>query len=726
MQRRAIRTGLALGVCVAALACGPGTAHAQDAANIPPAEPAPTDAPPADNGQDILSVDAPMADLPDLGVDWPDATPLPALPPLPPPPAPPPIADGAAGATANADAPNAHVDIATDDVAAPPQAEDVDIATGALPVQVDDGAAILAGDSGNMRYHVELQGLDDIANRRFQTRFDALSTLLAGGDAAASAAQILRRAREDSQLLDQLLDNDGYYDAMVSHSFARDADGVVIRYYIAAGPRYHYDAVTLPGLETLHDAGEVARITRLFGINVGDAVLADRIAKSQSVLAAELPETGYPFARVGQESLIVDHDSMAAQLTQPIEPGARLRFGRILADDGGLFGAPHLVRIARFQTGEMFRQSGIEDLRRAIIATGLAASVRIEPQPSQDGASTDIAVHVAPGPLRSLTGAIGYGTGDGYRIELGWQHRNLFPPEGALSLRGVLGTREQLGSVSFRRQNWQGRDRTLTIELLASNANLPAFDARTIRVAARIERTSTLLYQKHWTWSLESELIGTDERAFVQPRMALVSRRYAIASIGGYVAYDGSNDLLDPTRGFRVSARLFPEISFQDQFFGYARAQIDASGYWPLAGRSILAGRLRLATIAGASRDAIAPSRRLYAGGGSSVRGFGYQAVGPRDPLGNPLGGRSLGEFSLEARVPVWGAFSLVPFVDGGAIGSGAMLHGSDFADMRFGAGLGVRYASNFGPIRVDVGTPINPRPGDNRIAVYVSLGQAF
>ncbi len=706
MQRRAIWTGLTLGVCFAALTGLAAPTYAQDAATAPPVE----------NADDILSVDAPMADLPDLGVDWPDATPLPVLPPFSPPP---PVAD------AGADAPNASADLATsgDDMAID---DDVEIATGALPTPQDDGAAILAASDGSLPYHVELQGLDGVANRRFQTRFDELSTLLAGADDGGSAAQILRRAREDGELLDQLLDNDGYYDAMVRQSFARDAYGIVVRYFIEAGPRYHYDAVTLPGIETLGDAGEIARITRLFGINAGDAVIADRIVKSQAVLAAELPETGYPFAVVGDEALVVDHDSMGAQLTQPVQPGARLLFGQIIADDGGLFGAPHLARIARFQSGEMFRQSAIEDLRRAIIATGLAASVRIEPQPSTDGTSTDIAVNVVPGPLRSLTGAIGYGTGDGYRIELGWQHRNFFPPEGALSVRGVLGTREQLGSVSFRRHNWRGRDRVLTIELLASNANLPAFDAQTIRFAARVERASTLLYQKIWTWSLESELIGTDERAFVQPRMALVSRRYAIASVGGQIGYDGSNDLLDPTRGYRVSARLFPEISFQDQFFGYVRAQVDASGYWPLSGRSILAGRVRLATIAGASRDAIAPSRRLYAGGGSSVRGFGYQAVGPRDPLGNPLGGRSLGEFSLEARVPVWGAFSIVPFVDGGAIGSGAMLHGSDFDAMRFGAGLGVRYASNFGPIRVDVGTPINPRPGDNRIAVYVSLGQAF
>ncbi len=120
---------------------------------------------------------------------------------------------------------------------------------------------------------------------------------------------------------------------------------------------------------------------------------------------------------------------------------------------------------------------------------------------------------------------------------------------------------------------------------------------------------------------------------------------------------------------------------------------------------------------------AIAPSRRFYAGGGASVRGYGYQDIGPRDPNGAPVGGRSLTEFSIEARVRAFGNFGIVPFLDAGNIYTSAL---PKLSDMRFGTGLGLRYYSNFGPIRIDVGTPIRRRPGEPRVAVYVSLGQAF
>ncbi len=111
------------------------------------------------------------------------------------------------------------------------------------------------------------------------------------------------------------------------------------------------------------------------------------------------------------------------------------------------------------------------------------------------------------------------------------------------------------------------------------------------------------------------------------------------------------------------------------------------------------------------------------AGGGASVRGYGYQAIGPRyGEDDDPVGGKSLAEFSLEGRIR-FGNFGVVPFVDAGNISTSFLPR---FRDLRVGAGIGVRYYSNFGPIRVDVGTPINPQSGDPKIAVYVSLGQAF
>ena len=208
----------------------------------------------------------------------------------------------------------------------------------------------------------------------------------------------------------------------------------------------------------------------------------------------------------------------------------------------------------------------------------------------------------------------------------------------------------------------------------------------------------------------------------VQPRQT-----YFIGAVPLFAQLDTSDSLLDPTKGFRAGLRLSPEVSRTNKMQSYyLRAQFDGSTYQRVTDKVVVAGRLRLGTIVGADLANIAPSRRLYSGGGGSVRGYGYQRIGPRDASGNPTGGRSLVEGAVEARIQTGffdGALSVVPFLDAGSVSQSVT---PDLGTVRFGAGVGVRYNTGFGPLRFDIATPINPAPGDSRIAVYVSLGQAF
>ena len=158
----------------------------------------------------------------------------------------------------------------------------------------------------------------------------------------------------------------------------------------------------------------------------------------------------------------------------------------------------------------------------------------------------------------------------------------------------------------------------------------------------------------------------------------------------------------------------------------YARVQFDLSAYRAVGRRVVLAARARVGSIPGTALANIAPSRRFYAGGGGSVRGYGYQEIGPRNTAGDPSGGRSLVELSVEARIGTGlldGAVELVPFLDAGTVAESIA---PTLTGLRYGAGLGLRYKTGFGPIRLDLGTPLNPRPGDSRITVSVALGQAF
>ncbi|HEX4762619.1 MAG TPA: BamA/TamA family outer membrane protein, partial [Sphingomicrobium sp.] len=223
-----------------------------------------------------------------------------------------------------------------------------------------------------------------------------------------------------------------------------------------------------------------------------------------------------------------------------------------------------------------------------------------------------------------------------------------------------------------------------------------------------------------------AELLATDERGVFGSGGLKDTRTFLIAATPASLGYDGSDNLLDPTTGFRLSGRVSPEISARGGSFTYARTQLDASAYKPVSDRVVAAGRIRLGTIVGAGAFQIAPSRRFYSGGGGSVRGYGYQQLGPKDMDGDPVGGRGLAEFALEARIRLkqfGGNFGIVPFFDGGSLTEKSL---PDFRDWRFAVGLGARYYSSFGPIRIDLGVPLNRRKGDGPVAVTVSLGQAF
>lgn len=572
----------------------------------------------------------------------------------------------------------------------------------------------------------------------FLQRFREISTVVALDSDEDNLAQLAARAREDQELLLRLLRIYGYYGADILRSVggispgeedAAAAERGRVRFDIYPGTQFTYGAIDLGNLQSAPDA-DILR--EEFAIYPGDPVLQDTIVDERYELDELMGESGYAFAKIDEPSLLIDHDRIEGDLTLSVEPGGVYNFGDVVSSNPGFLSSEHLADIARFEPGDLYRRSDELDLRRAILATGLVSSVTISrrqteaPAPGDPG-TVAMDVDIVPGPLRTLAGSIGYGTEEGFKLAASWEHRNLFPPEGLLRVRGILGTQEQLFGVTFRRNNWRGRDRVLTFDAYASTIDTQLYDARTIAVLGRFERLSTLLFQKPFTWAFGAEILATQERETSDTGIAQPRQTYFVAGVFGEAQLDTTDSLLNPTRGFRIGGRLAPEASRTNDLNSfYVRGQIDGSYYQPIGDTIVAAGRVRLASIPGAPLDAIAPSRRLYAGGGGSVRGYGYQTIGPRDIAGEPSGGRSLIELSGEARIKtplLGGAVSVVPFIDAGTVSRGTT---PDFDSIRVGVGIGGRYETGFGPIRVDVGFPLNPGPDDSSFAVYVGIGQAF
>ncbi len=611
-------------------------------------------------------------------------------------------------------------------------------------------------------YSVQVNGLapaDEASDANLAGLFRDLSALHDGDGEAANAAMVRARLTADAELMQRILASEGYYDAQVDTRLDRnggDGDGgdrnggrgqaangdaatTATTSAADSRPRQRRPFVAIidvvPGQRyTLSDiviqAGPTVPPTLIkdnFPIAIGEPIIAQRIQGAEAAIALKLPEEGYPFATVGQRDILLDGATGEGVYTLPVDVGPRARFGGFRTTGKLAFDVEHVETLARFRRGDLYDSRRTDDLRQALVATGLFSTVAVEPEktgePAGDGTEyVTMLVTQEAGPPRTLAASAGYGTGQGLRVEGSWMHRNLFPPEGALIIRGVAGTQEQALGATLRRSNAGRRDRTVELVVEASRSDYDAFEALTGRIGARVSFDSTPIWQKKFTYAYGLDLIATSEDDY---DFLLASRDrsvYYIAGLTGQVGMDRTDSLLDPTKGFRATALIQPEGSLSGRFSPYARVRFDLSGYYPVTDSIVLAGRVRAGSILGASRERLAPSRRFYAGGGGSVRGFGYQQLGPKDPNNDPIGGRSVSEAAIEARYR-FGNYGIVGFVDAGQVYRGST---PDFSNMRYGVGIGGRFYTNFGPMRLDIATPIDRQPGESRVSVYVSIGQAF
>ena len=573
-------------------------------------------------------------------------------------------------------------------------------------------------------YRVELRGVDP--DSQVMRAFRASSTLYRGRERAEDAAQLDLRIRQDRTALIALMRSYGYYDVEVAASVepgAAAGEPVTTRLIVTRGQPYRLHAITLSGAPTRPPGLARAALP----LKVGDPILAPAVEAAEAQVGLRLPQEGYPFAKVGQRDIILDDVTHTGDYTLPVDPGVRARFGRL-----EIVGSPVLTQRAldvmpRFRKGDLYDARMVDDLRRALVATSLYATVSVSNRDTgtktADGDEmVDLAVEGARGKSHTFSAMVGYDTGLGGSAGLSWTNRGFLPPQTALTLRGLYGTQQSLAGATLRQNNFPRRDESLQWLAQVSQETIDPYNARTAQLGVTLARESTPIWQKRWTWSLGAQALVSQETSYDIARAAQARRTYEIAALPMSVTYDHSNSLLDPTRGYRLSLTPSPEISVGHGAQPYVRLLFEATGYQPIGGALSFAERIRLGSLQGADSQSIAPSRRFYSGGGGSVRGYDYEALGPQDPTGHPIGGASVNEFSVEARYRI-GDWGLAAFVDGGQAYLATLPR---FSDIRYGVGAGVRYYTGFGPLRLDLATPLARRPHETPVGVYISIGQAF
>lgn len=545
-------------------------------------------------------------------------------------------------------------------------------------------------------------------------------------DGRGDPSEVLAAAREDYARLTGALYAQGYYGGEIHILLdGREAadiapldvpdriDAAAIR--IEPGPRFRFGAARMR---------PYARGTRLPPAYADTKpALSTAIADAANAGVDGWRAIGHAKASLAGQTIVADHGLRTLDSLILLEPGPKLRFGRLTIRGQDRTRTDRMFQIAGFPSGEVFDPDALDEVSDRLRRTGVFRSVAVEEAetPNPDG-TLDIAISVVEEAPRRFGFGAEISSSDGVELSAYWTHRNLF-----------------------------GGAERLTVEGEISNIAGVA-DATDYRIGARLERPATLTADTSFFLTTEAEryelgdftvdqlTFGTGlAHVFSSELRGEVALEYTYARVDvldlditfkqvalpAFLEWDRRDDRLNATKGFYLKAEATPFLGFGTTGSG-AQIKGDLRAYRRLGGgeRVVLAGRAQVGAVFGPSLAETPPDYLFYSGGGGTVRGQPYQSLGAAGAIGTrtfETGGQSFAALSGEIRTRVTDTISVVGFYDAGFVGA------EDFANGRWhsGAGLGLRYDTGLGPLRLDVAAPVSGDTGSG-VQLYLGIGQAF
>jgi translocation and assembly module TamA len=564
-------------------------------------------------------------------------------------------------------------------------------------------------------YEVVFEGLSEGNTKEIIEQISETRRLI--DQPPTSISRLRRRAEGDIPRLLQGLRARGHYRAAVEVDIDQTTSPITITYRFDQGPAYRYNLIRVeldPEPET--DLGLPP--ARRFGVKAGERARSLDIVTAEANLLEALKNRGFAFAAIGDREAVIDHDTQEMDITFRFDTGPRVTFGETTVAGNEQVEARYIRRLLEWKPGRRVTPERLRTTQLNLIETGLFNSVQVTlgDEPDENN-RVPVRIDVKEAKHRSIEAGIRYRTDEGIGGSLGWEHRNL------------LGTGEQLGIEldgseigwllrgEAREPDFLRRRQALVIGSEIAYETTDAFDSRSIGVTAGIERS---------VGKGMDLAVGGKFRALRVDQDGDVDR-FGLLSFPASYRWDHANDPLNPSDGGRLNITNEPFVDVTGRDVAFNKATVGYSRYVRLKRADpqlILATRARAGFLFGAERNDVPADERFFAGGGGSVRGFGFQLAGELDDSDDPIGGRSLFELAGEVRGQFTESLGAALFVDSGAAFKSAA---PDFDEpLRIGAGAGLRYFSPVGPIRLDVGVPVNGRESDDDFQIYVSIGQAF
>lgn len=582
---------------------------------------------------------------------------------------------------------------------------------------------LLHGVVGAQTHQMPLVRLEGVEDSSLRELLEGLSPALWQSPRPPESEAILRgRARRHQERLVQALTSEGYYAGSIDFSIQWTAAPPQVIFKVTTGPVYRIDQVAVriwQEADTVQQPELEPPVRIQPRLRPGATGRAEDVIDAERAIIGQLNHSGYPFAQVFDRQVTVTHDTRTLDVVYYVASGPRMRFGPPRITGLRDVQPETLRREFSWFEGAWYDERLLQETQRKLQQTGLFSLVRVGAAPV-DAAEDDLLpvdIEVTERRHRTVSVGLKYRTDEGIGAGASWEHRNFMNLGQRLRVQSQLTELEQNFSVDYEIKEFMQTRDTLTLQAKVAQINPDPYRSRRIDIGAWLEHSIS----EDWTLGFGPalRLSEVEERRRWQ--------RYDLISFPVQVSLDRRDDRMNPEKGYRATNRFTPFMDVRNVDVFFLKNELTLSHFLPLGADSgfTLATRLRLGLTGGASLSEIPADERFYAGGGGSIRGYAYQTVGPLNKDGDPTGGRSITDWSIELRKRINDPFGVVAFVDGG------MAHETPYFNFndapQWGAGLGFRYFTPIGPVRLDVAVPLNRRKGiDSSVQFYVSIGQAF
>jgi len=566
-----------------------------------------------------------------------------------------------------------------------------------------------------LSYRVTIEGVADAELRKV---LEAVSNTVALRKQPPASLRLLRqRADRDAPRLFKALKAHSFYGAKIEVAIGAERDPIKITFKIDPGNPYLLKSLDIQVVDEAPPKGLVLPDHSSLGLALEAPAKSKPILDAGNLLTRWFQRQGFPFPKIAEREVLVDHATEQVSVTFRVRSGPQGKFGA--TEITGLKSVRETFVRGKitWKDGDVFNGDLLEQVRGRLVATGLFVNVQTKHGDSLDEMGrVPVVITVRERKHRTVKGGVRYRTDEGLGGKVSWEHRN-FRGLGERLKAAIEASQITLaGEGEFRKPEFLRDDQTFSFNVRVARDDPDAYTSLNITSAAVVERQ--LREKIKVSAGLALTLSDVDQLD--------TEENYVLLSLPATFRWDRSDQLFDPTEGWRLSLQGAPYTALSKQDLDFVKAYVSTSRYLRIFAkpRIVLAGRAACGVMGGAERDDIPADLRFYAGGGGSIRGYAYQSVGPL--VGDdPIGGRSVLELSTELRVTVSRKIGLVGFIDGGSAFENTV---PDFEEqIRWGAGMGLRYLTPVGPIRLDVGVPLNRRQDiDDPFQIYISLGQAF